>query len=301
MSTLQLHAPLVGFAPPVYVADVISLYLADAKNNLTKRSFEGRSAALTDFAATFGNVRLADAKPYHLTLWLNNHPQWKSAWTRRGAVAGVEAAFNWGVKLGLIQANPFRGFSCPTGERGGLCELWEYQGMLRGTPPPFRRFIVALRRTGARPGELAKATWADVDFARSCVELREHKTSKATGRSRVIVLDDAMVKLLEWTRRSQGGAVPGALLFPNSYGRKWNNAAICWYMRILRERGLIRATTSLYALRHKLISDLVIAGENMAIIAEIAGHARIQTTMTYVHVGNKTGRLREALGKVFKH
>lgn len=293
---LVLRPNAQAFSQPVHIAEVIELYLRHARAELAPLAFEGRKQVLDDFKAQFGAVRLDEAKGYHLQLWLDGHPDWKSNWTRKRCIAGVNRAMNWAVKLGLLDRNPFRGVSAPPGERGTPITLDEYQAILRHSPSPaFRRFVIALRFTGARPGELAKATWADVDLDRACIELKQHKTAKATGKPRRIVLHPVLLKMLAWLK-CRGH---GPLVFPNKHGKRWTNPAIAWHIRELRRCGAIKPDTTLYGLRHLACTQAVTAGVSFPIIAELMGHSRIQTTMHYVHLAQRTGVLQTAIAQVF--
>jgi len=72
----------------------------------------------------------------------------------------------------------------------------QFQTLLRGSDPRFRRFLIFLKFTGCRFGEAASMRWADVRFDEASVVLREHKTARKTGRPRVIPLVPTVIKLL---------------------------------------------------------------------------------------------------------
>src|SRR5262249_61999842 len=46
----------------------------------------------------------------------------------------------------------------------------------------FRLIYSALRQSGARPGELCRATIADIDQTANAIILREHKSARKTGK-----------------------------------------------------------------------------------------------------------------------
>ena len=56
------------------------------------------------FAETHGFRRVndKDCLPFHLTSWLDAHPQWESDWTKAAAVAIIHRPFNWAAKQRLI-------------------------------------------------------------------------------------------------------------------------------------------------------------------------------------------------------
>jgi integrase len=99
------------------VAAVIDLYLSHAKGKLADRSLYERKKLLQLFAEAHGFRRVndQDCLPFHLTSWLDAHPEWASDWTKAHAVAVVHRPFNWAARQRLIAANPFRGVSHRTG------------------------------------------------------------------------------------------------------------------------------------------------------------------------------------------
>ena len=66
----------------------------------------------------------------------------------------------------------------------------------------------ALRQCGARPGELCRATIADVDRTSRVITLKEHKTARKTGQPRRIPvgrkLENLLDQAIEYARRLLG-------------------------------------------------------------------------------------------------
>jgi hypothetical protein len=86
-------------------------------------------------------------------------------WT---AISAVSSALAWAAENGHVARNPIQGIRRPTmPSRGRECLISEAQYQLllaygrRRHHPGFARLLVALRKTGARPGELTGATAAD--------------------------------------------------------------------------------------------------------------------------------------------
>ena len=51
-----------------------------------------------------------DCRPFHLTAWLDAHPQWKSDWTMAQIINTVQRPFNWAVQAATAsgQSLPWR-------------------------------------------------------------------------------------------------------------------------------------------------------------------------------------------------
>src|SRR5262245_61435243 len=115
----------------------------------------------------------------------------------------------------------------------------EFQTLLRGSDPTFRRFLILLKFTGCRPGEAASMRWADVLFDQRSVVLTEHKTARKTGRPRVIPLVPTTVKLLLWMRshcQDSGKPRDQDHVFTNGRGNGFSRGWLSLKMQRLRRR-----------------------------------------------------------------
>jgi integrase len=159
-----------------------------------------------------------------------------------------------------------------------------------------RRLVIALKHTGARPCELSRLRWRDVDFARSVAVLAHHKSAKKTGKPRIIVLGAVVMKLLNWLRR---GTSPDAdaHVFLNSRGRPWTASSLSQTLDRLRQRGLNAGV--FYGMRHRFATNAVKAGTNTRVLASLLGHARTNMLEVYTAtVGSDLDLLQRELGKI---
>src|SRR5262249_34288342 len=171
------------------------------------------------------HVNDRDCIPFHVTQWLDAHPDWKSDWTRNNAVAVVLRPFNWAARQRLIAANPFRGVTHRPGDPRRPMTDGEFRSLLRAAARKrkfrpsgkkklypsdvkrrkrpsagarFRELLVFLRFTGARPGEASRLRWEHVDLGAEVIRIPRHKTSKTqrVRKPRVIPLHPVILKLL---------------------------------------------------------------------------------------------------------
>lgn len=293
MSAIRLHVPGTDPGPSteLTVKDVCDLYLANGTGEISAPVRADRQRTLPAFAAHVGDLPVSAAKRHHLKLWVMQQSGSKSNWSKRRLAGNVKAAFGWAVEMGFVETNPFAGVTFPQGERGRPMEADHFQAILRNSSAIFRRIMVALKFTGARPDEMGRTEWAHLD--RGCIVLGKHKTDHATGKPRVIVLNATMLKLVEWIRRHRPHP---KYVFVNQRGRRWTKNSIYCRLAGLRDKGVIGEGTVSYGLRHGWISAAVQVID-LPTVAELAGHANIQTTMRYVHV--KSEHLRASAAKVF--
>lgn len=189
------------------VGEVIDKYLDDARGELAAGTYLFVSPYLTRFRDALGSRAAADCVPLDLKGWMtSNAGHMKSGWTKARINAAIQRAFNWAVCMRLTRENPFRGFRVQAEKKTGRdMKPDEFQAVLRHADPPFRRFMIALKLTGARPGELSELTWANIDWQRGVASLAKHKTASKTGKPRVIVLVPQVLKMLAILRRDRHG------------------------------------------------------------------------------------------------
>jgi hypothetical protein len=115
------------------VASIIEKYLQHAARDYCERSLYERQLLLQSFAEMHGwrRVNDDDCIPYHVTEWLDAHPEWASDWTRQHAVAVVQRPFNRAARQRLIPANPFRGVAHRAGQPRRPLTDDEFQKLLR--------------------------------------------------------------------------------------------------------------------------------------------------------------------------
>jgi integrase len=277
------------------VVSIIEAYLDHARRRLDPRNFEEQRSVLQRFAEAHGFRAVADCRPFHLTRWLDENPDWKSAWTLRRVATTVKRAFNWAAKLRMIAENPFKGVDFGEGAPRRPINDAEFQAMLRGAPGsrgrPFRQVLIFLRYTGCRPGEMAALKWADVDWTHSRISLPKHKTVKKTRKPRVVPLVPVVVKLLAHLReRSRGEHV-----FVNDRGNSWHRSALSLRIQRCRRRQGIPPDATLYGLRHRFGTDAILGGVDAITTSKLLGHQSTRMTEHYVHLADQAGHLADAM------
>jgi integrase len=306
-------------SPVQTVASVIDTYLRLHVAAYSPRAYEERRRYLQLFAEAHGwrPVTDRDCKPIHLELWLHEHPEWKSDWTKSQVINIVLRPFNWAARKRLIPSNPFRGVEKTQGNPRRPITDDEYQALLRATntwpqrprskrPYPcdrrrrrrpssgarFRQVLVFLRFTGARPGELCGLRWEDIDIARQLICLCRHKTIKSTRRPRIIPLHPVVLKLLIHVRRRND---PGPHVFLNHRKTPWNRSNLALRVRRARKLAGIPEDAKLYGLRHRFGTEAVINGLDIKTLAELMGHTTTRMTEHYLHLSGRQAHLAAAM------
>lgn len=127
-------------------------------------------------------------------------------------------------------------------------------------------FLFALN-TGMRRGEIVKLDWADVDFLRGVIYVKQTKTAKP----RSIPMNETVTVLLEGLGAKQGGKVFCQAKQTISDAWKWIKAK------------LELSDITFHDLRHTFATRLADAGVDPFTIAEILGHSDLKMTKRYTH------------------
>jgi len=212
---------------------------------------------------------------------------------RRITVSRLRKYFGFLEGEGRILASPMpdiptrrgSGPSYPTVKRGQLDSAFS---LLRGdTAFEVRaRAILELAYSSAlRPREVYSLRLGDIDFRRGLLAIRESKGNK----DRVVPVGGTA---LAWVERYLKEVRPRCaregsedfVFLSHRTGKALGVKGIWWALRdAFRRRGL--APIKPYSLRVSAATDLLAGGMNLFAISRLLGHAKIQTTQSYLHVG----------------
>lgn len=295
MATLRLFQsdsdplPVDG---PLTCAEVITLYMrhAAAVELHCATSKAERERILPAFMEVVGSLLVADAKPYHLSEWIESNPKWISVSTRRAKANQVRAAFQWAFDSERIPRNPFRICRYPESEPRPAMSDETLNLFTRHANKRFECVLRFLRFTGCRLGELCNAKWADVDLDRGEWTIHRHKSRKFTRKPKRVALASQAVILLRSVADTRAGnegppataMVPGNALscnsadpvFVNNHGRGWTPGTLGVAFRWLKKRHKIATNASLHGIRHAAASAMLGAGAPIKLVAEQLGHSR---------------------------
>jgi integrase len=168
------------------------------------------------------------------------------------------------------------------GQRDRLPSADETAAILAQASPEFRLIYSALRQCGARPGELCRATIADIDRAANAIILWDHKTARKTGKPRRIPIGRKLGAQLD---QAIGGRQAGPI-FLSPGGKPWSVPNLSrTYSRLRHLAGLPRDLV-LYLARHEC-GTKVCREKGIEYARRLLGHANISTTQRYMHLDDR--------------
>ena len=270
-------------------AELANEFLSGRKHHWKPDTFKVNRARLSSALRILGTrLRVVDFRKFHLAkverelLKRNYSPS-----TIRGTLSVVQGVFNWAVEHELLDNSPVPRYRKPADrQRTRTITRGEFSSLLRRSDRDFRRFLLALRHTGCRPGEVRKLVWDWVDLENGLWVIPDHKTisQQRQPRPRIIPLSDRILKMCRWLAKKRHK--PSGHVFLNAHGRPYTKDCVTRKMRRIRERAGIEPIRGeqlvLYSNRHTFGTEL--AGKITDIeLAELMGHTQVRTTHRYVH------------------
>lgn len=282
--------------PGLTVNQLFDLYLrySIAEHVHGPEALYDRQRTLAWFAETHGEMAVADLKPFHLSDWIDGHPGWRSASTRRSKANGIRAAFQWAVNGERISRNPFKSVRYGEAERRPSMPDEALAELLAVGNKRFEMALRFLRLTGCRVSEMCGLTWANVDMAGGLATIQKHKSRKHTGKAKIVVLVPECVELLKEIRRRHTPYYMG-VVFLNNRGLPWNRRTLGQHLRRMKKVYGINCKATIHGLRHAWATEAVRSGAPMKHVSMALGHATMAITEKfYVEIAADSAEVRAA-------
>lgn len=274
----------MGRKTRITVENAVKKFLAWVFTNRslnTHRMYEGR---LRPFREKFGSDIVSKLKPRRIEKYFEKVNRWpdgsaKAPDTIRANITSVEQLQKHLNKRLEIPCVLVRDGEKPLGRiRERIPTQSEASGIAEVAHPAFRLIFQALRRSGARPNELANATIADWGRSENLIVLLKHKTAKKTGRPRKIVVGKQLATII---LESIGARTEGPL-FLTPRGQAWSTDSLSQAFARYRREAKVDADLKLYGMRHGFATACYESGFNENDIAFLMGHAG-SMTQRYMH------------------
>ena len=235
----------------------------------------------------FGNPPLSRIRREDIERYMSTRSKAVSKSTVNRELDLLKSLFNRAVEWSYLKTSPAVGvkkYRLDEKEPRFLTPA-EGHALMQAAEGQMRTFIVTALNTGLRKGELFALTWKDIDFEREELRVRRSKGK----RFRVIPLNDLVLQAL----REHPRHITSQTVFHNPDGSYWKDVR-GGFNATLTKAGLPRIR--IHDMRHSFVSNLVMAGEDLRTVQELAGHRSITTTMNYAHLA--PGRLKNSVAKL---
>jgi integrase len=212
-----------------------------------------------------------------------------SAYTANKELRNLRALFNFGIKQGLVKTNPTLEMEFMPVEKKikYIPTKEDVAKVLLVADPDTQDYLVAIKETMARMGEINRLTWDDVDFDRRTVVLYTRKKRGGHLTPRKIPMTTRLYGMLSKRYKNRDKAKPW-VFWSRYWSRKVDGFAEGPYqhrknlMAVLCQRAGVRHF-GFHALRHFGASVLERANIPIGSIQRILGHENRTTTEIYLH------------------
>jgi integrase len=212
-----------------------------------------------------------------------------SAFTANKELRMLRATFNFGRKRALIGANPTEGV-----------EFFPVERKVKRVPPPedieqviaeadaeSRDYLLAIRETMARVGEVNRLTWDDVDFLERVVVLYTRKKRGGHLTPRRVPMTERLSRILAHRFESRDWSKPWVFWhrFTSSKSGEVVEGPYTYRKNLMRTlcRKAGVEPFGFHALRHSGASVLDRANVPIGTIQRLLGHENRTTTELYLH------------------
>ncbi len=251
---------------------------------------------LNDLSSYCGALPITQLKKEHVQHWIESHPTWRSAATRRNVITIVMAAFNQARQQHDLP-HPLKGLKKPRAQPrlSSLSEADE-KAMYQANDEVFRDFLFAAVYTGLRPFcELARLTADNVVETPRGMMWRVF--SSKTKKTRTIPVRPEIAELASrlMATAPRGSRIP---LFRNSQGKPWKKVTgVSRFSKIKKKLGWdknsVKQRYSCYTARHTFAHRMLSgywnngAGCTIETLAELIGDT---PKVAFDHYGKEWGQ-----------
>jgi site-specific recombinase XerD len=188
-----------------------------------------------------------------------------------------------------LRALPYQQFSLPSIERNNklpvVLNATEVRALLKACDLLKHRLLIGLcYGCGLRCAEVRQLKIADVDTERAMVHVRQGKGNKDRCLPMGAMLARGIRDYVEAEK-------PRKYLFEGNDGDAYSQRGAQWAIsQAVKKAGIVKEVT-LHTLRHTYATHLLEQGVNILTIKELLGHARIETTMIYLHLARPSASI----------
>lgn len=281
-------------------------HLADTKGERAAKDAQARFQNYVLDDPKFAALRLDALKPEHIARWRRalkdrpstsgpNRGQKRSDSTLNRDMTCFRAALNHAEKDGLISTDyAWRTKLLPIVGADRRREVYldraQRRALVACAKPDLAELLRAMSLVPLRPGALAALTVASYDKRLKTIIIDRDKVNG----DRKVALPDETADFFE---RCCKGKLPGAPLLARENGKPWDKDAWKYPVRDAVTRACqespeleIQTATTIYAIRHSVITDLIQGGLDMMTVARMSGTSLLMIERHYGHLTEKQAR-----------
>ena len=265
------------------IRELTDAFLAYCSRHRSPATVAFYRTRLRKFCERFNSRELGSLTPLEIDEHLADSGAGMSDSTRHHDAVALGRLQKFALDHDLLDKPVFGKLEKPrVGQRDRVPTAAETEAILARASPQFRLIYLALRQCGARPGELCRATIADVDRINRVITLKEHKTARKTGQPRRIPIGQKLGELI----RQAVGDRPTGPIFLSPAGKAWTVPNLSRTYSRLRDLAGLPRDLVLYLARHEC-GTKICREKGIEFARRLLGHANISTTQRYMHLDDR--------------
>ena len=265
------------------IGQLIECFLSYCSRHRSPATLAFYRARLKKFCHDFNARELGSLTPLEIDEHLAKAGAGMSDSTRHHDAVALQRLQKFALEHKLLDAPVIGKLEKPrVGQRDRVPTAAETDAILEKASPAFRLIYLALRQCGARPGELCRATIADIDRAARAIILKDHKTARKTGKPRRIPIGRKFGELLD---QAIGTRTEGPV-FLSPAGKAWRVPNLSRTYSRLRDLAGLPSDLVLYLARHEC-GTKICREKGIEFARRLLGHANISTTQRYMHLDDR--------------
>lgn len=284
-----LNLPELG-SPSLSVRKLVDQFLAWVEEHRGERTYRERARHLKRWVSLWGSKPATQIRGGHLEALQDRLRKEGAAedYVKKHATS-VRACFNRASRMGWLPGD-FRPFAsvepihlpAKSLSESELPTDEEVQALLEAAGP-LRDMIACYYHTGARTAELVAARVGDFQHKTRQLLIRSHKRSRTMKDPvpRRIILNEATYATL--AKLCRGQQADESIFLSSPSGRPWDVSALGHAFAKVRRKAGVREIITIYSFRHLWISEALMAGVDVLLVAKMAGTSVAMIERVYGH------------------
>lgn len=289
----------------VSIAQCVKEYKSYVSHNRAKKTLEGVDLIgryLLEYFAPNRDIKTIQLKDCECFLdsLKKNAPKGVYNYLR-----ALKAMWNKLMKWNYVSTNPFNAVELP--KRQTLKPVFLTEELLEKIivhidKEVIRDIVITTFYTGTRRGEVVNITWNDVNLAKEIITIGSNTFETKTRKQRIVPMHPKVKEILikkfknqksKFKRKDAEGNETNVIQLPSkkefvfckSSGHCFTGDYVSRQFKKACRKAGVDESMHYHAIRHGSITRMILNGANLPTVQRIAGHAKIETTMAYTHIG----------------
>lgn len=274
--------------------DAIKNFIDYYKVNWSKGRHNNVITTLKIFSEFLNGTRyVSDISSLNISEFITKRKNNVSVTTVRADISVLSTFFNYLLEENLIKKSPINRKLIPKPEHKNITtfDLKSIELILDSvklTDPLFHKYLFLLSATGARPGDIMRLTYGNIDIVNDILKIKIQKTTREINFPMYKVLRNFIIDELPELKDSD----PNELIF-----KEYKIPMVGKKFKRLKNRLELNSSFNLKTFRKSFATKLIDEGIDSLVVAYLLGHTSVNTTTKY-YINKKANVIRNSLNNI---